>query len=145
VNLGYGSAKANNAFNGTTYYNSKLNQYNAGVFYRRYKKLAREFYLFGEAGTNFSSSKRTDAEIQSGSKTVTDVTGINLTLMPGLSYKLCKKMMVEITLPDVFYASYGTYKITPQTGSSKQEIFNTGSNLNRSLLDAVGIGFRFML
>jgi hypothetical protein len=145
LNLGYISSKAENIYNGNTYFNYKSNLYNLGVFYRKYKKLAGDFYLFGEGGADFFTSKQTNTNVQPNTETVVDGTGGSLSLMPGVSYKICKKMQLEISLPDILSASYGSYKATPQTNNSTQKVFNINSSLNGSLLNSVGVGFRFVL
>lgn len=144
-NVGYSYGKAENFYNGTSFYNSKSNQYNFGLFYRKYKKLGGDFYLFGEAGSNFFTSKQTSSDVSGINKVITDGTGINVILSPGISYNLCKKFQLEIILPGIAGINYTSYKSTPQNNNNKQQQFGISTSLNGSLLNSVGIGFRLIL
>ena len=145
VNVGYSSSKAENFYNGTSFYNSNANQYNLGLFYRKYKKLGGDFYFFGEAGAGFFSGKQTNTDIALNNKTIIDGAGGNLFLTPGISYKICKKLQLEITMPGIVNVNYTSYKASPQTNNSKQEQFGISTSLNGSLLNSIGFGFRFVL
>lgn len=49
INLSYGHSSFESQPN-----KSEINQYGAGIFYRKYKPLSKEFSLFGEAGLNYA-------------------------------------------------------------------------------------------
>ena len=145
IKLGYSTSKSENSYNGTSFYNAKANQFNLGLFCRKYKKLGGDFYFFGEGGLDYFKSKQTNTDVAGNNKTVVDGSSGNLSLSPGISYQVCKKLQLEILLPGIISAQYGNYKATPQTNNSKQEYFSINTNLNGSLLNSVGIGFRFVL
>lgn len=145
VNIGFGSSKSDNFYNGSTYYNSHSNQYNLGLFYRKYKKLSGDFYFFGEGCVGFFSNKQTNTDIPLNNKTIIKGLGGNLFLTPGISYKICKKLQIEITMPGILNANYISYKAAPQTSNPNQKQFAISSSLNGTLLNSVGFGFRFVL
>src|ERR1700722_15067973 len=65
----------------------KSSSYGIGVFYRVYKDLGKEFYLFGQAGAAFNGSTSSTAD-STGNKLSTG-TGYqgSIYISPGLAYK----------------------------------------------------------
>lgn len=145
--VGYGTGKEENYSNGFTYFNSRSSNYNAGLFYRRYVKLARDFYFFGEAGGGYSGDDRTDTEVLSGNKTKTNEVGGELFITPGISYRVYRKLQIELQIPRIASLQYTSSKTTAPTpaDSYKEEAFNFNTSLSNSLLSSVGVGFRFVL
>lgn len=166
-NISLGKAIRENAVAGlnltyqpsTNSYNSVIGKvklittgYTIGVFYRLYKNLGKEFYLFGEAGAAYSgSSSRTEDslgnKVSQGSSS-----GFQIYLYPGIAYKISKKFFLEVTIPQLFAASYSSSKTEPVPGvvvpdgyygSSKN--LNIGLYLNSNFLSNLGIGFRLIL
>lgn len=127
-------------------YNTDGNTYNAGIFLRQYKKLARDFYFFGEMGAGYVGADRTDTEIATNNKTTYRLSGGEFYLTPGLSYRIYKKLQLELLIPRIASLEYGVTKnTTPGNNNSKETDFNFNSSLSASLLNSVGIGFRFVL
>ncbi|HEY5407336.1 MAG TPA: hypothetical protein VIJ92_09615 [Ginsengibacter sp.] len=131
---------------------SRVNQINAGVFYRMYKRIFKDFYFFGEADLLYSHIKNDQGYPQNGSNSsTTNSNGGILTFFPGVSYALCKRMQVELLVPNLLSASYyRTSSVnTQETPSSvtheKGYNFSIGANLNSNLLYSFGIGFKFLL
>jgi hypothetical protein len=150
--LSYGYSK----FNATNFPDSNLNknnQYGAGVFYRKYKKLLKDFYFFGEADGEYMHSVNTQHYFQNGDDGSKEISnGGVISFVPGLSYQLCKKMQIELTMVNIVSVSYSHTKtvynannnnITP--GSYNGNNFGFDANLNSNLLSNFGIGFKFLL
>ena len=144
ITLAYGSSKEENNYNGSLFINSKVNQYTFEVFYRLYKKLARNFYFFGEFGGGYITSNQTDNDPSGNNKVKYSNTGGDLYLTPGLSYKILKILHVEILIPRVIDFRYTVLKTKSQTDNFKENqlIFNT--NLNPTSLGFLGVGFSFI-
>ena len=135
--------------NGVQY---KMNQFGAGVFYRKYKPLAKDLYFFGEGDALYNYSKTTQNDFQIGSSgTRNSFNGGSLSFIPGISYSICKRMQMELAMPNLVSLSYGVSKNeTTNTGTSavsSQKInnFSAGVTLNSNLLYSFGIGFKFLL
>lgn len=134
--------------NGNLYYNVNSNRYYLDVFYRQYKKLAKDFYLFGEIGAGYSGSKQTDTEIPANTKTRLTESGGRMYLTPGIAYRIYKKLQVELLIPQIAGVNYAVQKRTSATSSannSTQNQFGFNTSLNASWLSNVGLGFRFVL
>ena len=125
------------------------NQYGAGLFYREYKQLGKDLYLFGNTEVAYRmSNDKTD--YQSGNKDQERKSkGATIGLTPGLSYQLFKKLQIELTIPSLISISYFTSKYEDQRfpGTvSKEKSFALSSNLfGNSTLGNLGLGFRFLL
>ncbi len=150
--LSYGYSKSNNSNFPDSNLN-KNNQYGAGIFYRRYKKLLKDFYFFGEVDGEYIHSDNTQQYLQNGEDGVKQISdGGVISFVPGLSYQLCKKMQIELTMVNIVSASYAHTKtiynannnnITPGTYNGNSFVLN--ANLNSNLLSNFGIGFKFLL
>ena len=129
-----------------------MNQFGAGVFYRKYKPLAKDLYFFGEGDALYNYSKTTQNDFQIGSSgTRNSFNGGSLSFIPGISSSICKRMQMELAMPNLVSLSYGVSKNeTTNTGTSavsSQKInnFSAGVTLNSNLLYSFGIGFKFLL
>jgi hypothetical protein len=124
------------------------NGYGIGVFYRKYKSLGKEFYIFGEAGAEYTGSTETGKN-DSAIKVLTGSSSSGIIyLMPGIAYKISKKFFLEITIPNLFAASFNNRTTTsqntiPQTSKSNQ--FAISTSLSSNPLMSLGIGFRLNL
>ena len=75
----------------------KSNLYSAGIFYRKYKPLAKNFYFFGEADAVYDYSRNTQGKFEIGSEGTRYTTnGARISFVPGLSYTVWKKMQMEL-------------------------------------------------
>ncbi|HMK02974.1 MAG TPA: hypothetical protein VK489_02235 [Ferruginibacter sp.] len=116
--------------------------YRAGFFYRKFHKLAKDFYFFGEMGTGYMGSK----EKRFGVNEVSIYqSGVELDVTAGLSYRVYKKLHVEVSIPQLAGIHYSVAKTSSVTGNSKQDSFGFHTNLNGTVLNAVAVGFRFVL
>ena len=146
VRLGYGHSKLENNYNGNTYFNEKTDRYSGGIFVRKYKKLAKDFYFFGDIGAGYFGSKQTDVEIATNITTRRCVNGIDLDITPGISYRIYKKLQVELLVPGVVNLQYSADKITTVGTVSTIKNFSISSSLTpSSVLNSVSLGFSFIL
>lgn len=128
----------------------KFKQYGAGVFYRKYKSLSKDFHLFGEAGLDYSYSENKTtggSNIQNNSIN----NSATIKLMPGLSYSLNNKVQIELLMPNIVGIGYShstfknTYPGGPAMPDKNKSAFVFSTNLNYNLLSNFGIGFKFLL
>lgn len=143
--LGYTHGNAKDNYNGTSYTSSTLNGYSAAVFYRRYKNLSKDFYFFGAATAGYSYDKQDITYNNSSDKSTNAGKNITVRLAPGLAYSLCKKLQVELSLPDLFNISYNHGKNTSTTTTTTSHNFNAGTSLNGGLLNNLSMGFQLIL
>ena len=130
----------------------KSNQYSVGVFYRKYKPLTKNFYFFGEADAVYVHSISTNGLLLIGNNASKfSGNGGTVSFTPGISYSVCKKMQVELLMPNLLSLSYYSLKMENTSSSSssistsKANNFSANANLNSSLLNNFGIGFKFLL
>ena len=130
----------------------KNNMYSAGIFYRKYKPLTKGLYFFGEVDAVYDYSKNTQGKFQIGSDGSRYTTnGARISFVPGLSYSVCKKLQMELSMPNLLNLSYDrvkdekTFTNTQEIVTSKANNFYANANLNASLLNNVAIGFKFLL
>jgi hypothetical protein len=131
---------------------NKGNAISAGVFYRKYKRLIKDLYFFGELDGVYSHSKSD----QNNSNyyyyiTKTSSDGGTVSFVPGISYAVCNKLYIELLMPNILAASYVhsttayTSGVPPILTSGKGNNFSLNANLNFNLLSNFGIGFKFLL
>ncbi len=133
---------------------TKINQYSAGVFYRKYKGLAKDFYFFGEVDAAYSHTENKQAYFQNGTLTQSSKSisnGGSASFVPGISYAVGKRMQIELLMPDIIRLSYSHTKTDyytatpPSPPDQKGNVFSFNTNLNANLLSNFGIGFKFFL
>ena len=121
------------------------NGYAAGIFYRKYKNLGKEFYLFGEVSalynwSNVSAKDSTGKEIQTGSSW-----SVGIAFAPGIAYKVSRHIFIELSLPDLINVGYSKSNTkTPQTNSVYDQL-NLRTSLSSGFLGNLGVGFRLVL
>jgi hypothetical protein len=123
--------------------------YGGGIFYRKYKNLGKEFYLFGEISAaynwyNKSGKDSADQELISGS-----TSSFAAILYPGIAYRISKHLFLELSIPDLIYIGYSKSNTSSHEGSSimenKYTDFNITTSLSSDPLLGLGIGFRLIL
>jgi len=123
--------------------------YGGGIFYRKYKNLGKEFYLFGEISAaynwnNKSGKDSADHELISGSSYA-----FAAILYPGIAYRISKHLFLELSIPDLIYIGYSSSNTSNREGSSfnenKYSNFAITTSLSSNPLNALGIGFRLIL
>jgi hypothetical protein len=121
------------------------NGYAAGIFYRKYKNLGKEFYLFGEVSalynwSNESAKDSTGKEIQTGS-----AWSVGIEFAPGIAYKLSRHFFFELSLPDLINVGYSKSNTkTPQTNLENDQL-NLRTSLSSGFLSNLGVGFKLIL
>lgn len=131
---------------------NKGNGISAGVFYRRYKRLIKDLYFFGEVDGVYSHSKSSEGNSNYyyyTTKTISD--GGTVSFIPGISYAVCNKMHIELLMPNILATSYTHSTFSYTSGvplvstNGKGNNFSFNANLNSNLLSNFGIGFKFLL
>lgn len=130
---------------------NKLRQYSAGVFYRKYKSLGKDFYLFGELDASYQYSNNVITFFQNANQSYyANSNGVTINFIPGISYAMCKRLQIELSMPNLATISYYHAKtidsgLQPGTVPQKRDSFYANASLNTSLLSNFGIGFKFLL
>ena len=148
INLTYNPTSIDNYNNyGLVALNYKNTGYGIGVFYRKYKSLGKEFFLFGEAGAGYTGSSATGKDSTDKKLLDGSTNSGRIYLTPGIAYKISKKFFLELTIPDIFNAQYSNQKVSvPGTSySNNTDQFSINTSLSSNPLNALGIGFRLIL
>jgi len=153
INLSYMPSSSTNypSYGGDIPLKYKSNGYSTGIFYRKYKSLGKEFYLFGEVSAwyNWSDQSGKDSigeKLISGSSWST---GIDL--YPGIAYRISKHLFLELSIPNLVYVGYSKSNSSSQYGTvtevqtSKNDQLVISTSLSSNPLNAMGIGFRLIL
>lgn len=125
------------------------NRLDIGAFLREYKKLAKDFYFFAEiSGAYITANQKEDYKIAADYVKVKERGGF-VSLTPGISYQVFKKMHLELTIPNILSLQYLVTKVDshiPQISNAKRQQILFYSNLNNNTsLSWLGVGFRFLL
>jgi hypothetical protein len=127
----------------------KEDVYEFGPFYRLYKSLGSKFNLFGQAELLAGWAVANEDYEIANTDTETKKTGGYAAITPGASYRLLKRLYVELFIPDILSFGYQKTKYQFEDPNrseieNKSFFFNTRFN-NYSLLSSIGFGFRFIL
>jgi hypothetical protein len=149
INIGYSPTRQYNYYDGVDTSNVFSNRYEFGVFFRDYKKLAKDLYFFSQLDGIFTTSKQTQRYKSASSDRESTQRGGSLSFTPGISYQVYKKVQFEISLPNILFMRYAVTRPLHQVAqgnSRKQEEFTFSSNFsNSSPLGYLGAGFRVIL
>jgi hypothetical protein len=139
--------QANASFDTTS---RKTNQYEIGVFYRQYKKLAKDlnFYVQLDAAAIFGKEKITYNSFYPYNITGKQ-SGGRFFFSPGVSYAILKKLQLEISMPNLVglafvHSSQTSENPNIRTATNDQFSFNTSLS-NNAGLGSLGVGFRLIL
>ena len=150
--IGFNFNTAN--FNESLFYNStetslsKNNRNDAGIFYRSYKKIGKDFYLFGETNALVRFGKTRYNHTTSINNSTVKETGASLSFTPGFAYAISKKFHIELTMQNLAGVQYATSKqefTNPANPTLKTSSYNINSSLSNGILGYMGIGFRLIL
>ena len=153
INLSYSQQSQKNYFyNGYNPLEYKNYNYAIGIFFRKYKPLGKEFFIFGEGNAFYNWSTQSGKDTL-GFKTLTGSGwGAGIVFFPGIAYKISKHFFIEITIPNLFAAGYSKLDFVyhdqsspPSWQSSNNESFSLTTSLSSNPLNALGIGFRLIL
>jgi hypothetical protein len=149
VNLTYSPYSVTNLYpNSLNTLGYKSNSYVFGIFFRKYKPLGKEFFLFGEAGAGFNLQNDTGKDSLGVVQLSGSGSGGQINFMPGVAYKVSKKFFIEITIPNIFLVQFNSsHENYPNAvpSDAKYHLFNISTSLNSNPLSALGIGFRLNL
>jgi hypothetical protein len=128
---------------------NKSNQYEIGLFYRQYKKLAKDFYFFGQADVAAIFGNGTRTTTPSSFTQTSKNTGGRFYVSTGVGYAVLKKLHVEISLPNIVGLQFTNSKVTTnppnaRTEDSKQLSFNSALTTNNAIGN-LAVGFRLIL
>jgi hypothetical protein len=147
INLNYSPLKQT-FFSGIDTVTTTYNRVGIGAFVREYKKLANDLYFFAQVDIAFIGANQKDNYTPSGDVSATQRGGF-ISLTPGISYRVFKKVQLELTIPNILSAQYLVTKFdsqNPQIKSSKREQILFYSNLNTNTpINWLGVGFRFII
>lgn len=130
---------------------SRQTGYGAGIFYRKYKSLGKEFYFFAEFNGNYRYSKNVLQYFRNINQSLNTTSGgVAIEFVPGLSYFLTKGIQIELSMPNVANISYSHIKtinsdLPMGIASQKTDVFSANAILNSNLLYNFGMGFKFLL
>jgi len=130
--------------NGSVSYKTKSNGYGAGVFYRKYKTLAKDFYFFIEAGANYLYEKQTTRDTAGNKVQMSTYSAVQLALAPGISYKVLKNLHMEVMIPGLLTLQYEVDKTSSISQSASQNKYTFNTNINASTLNNLSVGFRLI-
>ena len=128
-----------------------IDQYSAGLFYRKYKPLKNNFYFFGELNGTYqhvANEMTYFPNINQG--LITKTNGVSAAFIPGISYAVWKRLQMELTMPNLLTISYRKTKtvdssLPPSISSQQANNFAINANLNANLLNNFALGFKFLL
>jgi hypothetical protein len=143
VGVSYSHGQLENSTNNET---QKSNAYGASLIHRRYYTLGKSFYIYGQGAAGYSTYK---ANAKSTSyENVQKSSNAGLSVSPGVAYAVNKYFHLEISIND--FASMGYTKseniaYANTTAQNTTESENLYFNTNFSSVNALTIGFRFVL
>ena len=151
INLSYMPSSATNypSLNGDILLKYRNDGYSAGIFYRKYKGLGKEFFLFGEVSASYGWSN-TSGKDSVGQKLISGSTSfISATLFPGIAYRVSKHLFLELSIPSLIHVGYSKSNTLSREGSLSQTNKNDqlyfSTSLSSSPLTSLGLGFRLIL
>lgn len=123
------------------YYNSDTKNYGGSIFIRRYVPLISRLYVFGEGNASYNIIRETTTQGYYSGKNERKAKGWNtgLSITPGISYGVCKKVQVELGFNSLLSASYGKTKTTYNNmPEENRESFSTGISKDNSSMFYIG-------
>jgi hypothetical protein len=131
---------------GANWTRDRTDGYGISIFYRMYRNLGKEFYLFGEAGGGYIGST-SSLKDRAGDKLSTGTSsGGQIYVTPGIAYKISSKFFLELSIPQIFSAAYTSAKTKSGSAvTASSDDFSIGANINSNPLNSLGIGFRLIL
>ncbi len=142
---------SSNNYNYTASFRNKTRTIGGGLFYRNYKSLGHNFYFFGEINADYSHGNNDLAYFSAAGQYLTAKSDlVSIYVIPGISYSICKKMQMELSMPNIASISYQQFstvnKYLPvSVQPQKRNIFSANANLSTTFLSNFAIGFKFFL
>ncbi len=127
----------------------KYHSYGAGIFARKYKSLAKDFYLFGETELMYDHYSYNYSTVNSnGSEYDSKGNSITLNITPGIAYSLTHCIQLEAGLQNLLSVGYSSSKEIPKDPNNpnyKTSGVNFSSSLNPISLSSISLGIRFWI
>jgi len=145
INLNFSPYSTNSYYSNTNnLLEYSYNTYSAGVFYRVYKTLGKEFYLFGEAGAAYIGMHSTSKDVSNQISASGSSNGASAYFMPGIAYKISKNFFLDLSIPNVFNFYYLGGSASNSYGGHTSTV-SVSTSLSSNPLNALSIGFRLNL
>jgi hypothetical protein len=152
INLSYlPSSSTSYLGNGPPPIKYQYNGYSVGIFFRKYKSLGKDFFVFGQGSASYGWSDQTGKD-STGKKIVSGSSwNAGIELFPGIAYRISKHFFLELNIPDLFVARYtkghssNPYGINNEVQTSKNDNLLISTSLSSNLLTNLGLGFRLIL
>lgn len=146
IQFSYSNGKAETLDNGIVLSENLNRIMEAGVFLRKYKKLAKDFYFFGQGDIAYRGGKQTNRFTNPNSDNKVTQTGGYLALSAGLSYQVFNHFYFEVGVLNILLLQYTHSNqevngVTPSNFKQNEFLFRS-SLLSSSGLSTFGIGFR---
>src|SRR3954469_4650817 len=145
LNLQYAPSTSTNAYIGSNFANVDTKQYGIGIFNRQYKMLAKDLYFFAESGALYNNRKDVYTDTSSIKEGTLKQWGAQLNLTPGISYRIYKKLHLEVTIPNIILIQYSKTTDRPEAINTETKSFVFNTSLNGTTLSWLGVGFHFIL
>jgi hypothetical protein len=146
VYVGFQATSQNNYYYENLPLDYHSNSYLAGIFYRKYRSLGKNFFLFGQGSAFFAWSTQSGKNVNGVKNLEGSQTGVGVNIFPGFAYRVSKNFFLELSIPNVFYAQYNTAKTTFESvNQNDYKTFSVGTNLGAGFLSDIGVGFRLVL
>ena len=149
INFSFSPWRQVDSDSGNDTLNNFSNRFEFGTFYREYRKLAKDLYIFGQLDASFITAKQRDNFSNAGNFTEVKTTyqGGSVSLTPGISYQLFKRMHIELSIPNIIRVQYLSAKIRsddPLINLNKNQFLFNSSISNATPLGNLAVGFRFI-
>jgi len=126
-------------------YMAKSRSYGGGIYFRKYKTIAKDLYFFADVSAGYNFGKTTMQDNLANNNLISRSHNGAIALMPGISYQIFKSLHIEVTIPNVAALQYSHSTNPSQISAATQKSFSFSSNLSSSSLSLLGVGFRCFL
>lgn len=123
---------------------TKRNSLGFGVFGRNYQNLGKGFFLFAHHNLTYSTD-RYDYTVSGTSQSKSSGYSLQTNLYPGLSYAIKKKLLVETSMGNLFYAGYSHSNNPGNSQNSDLSINRFSMGVNANAFSSINLGLRFLL
>ena len=119
-----------------------------GVFLRQYKKLAKDFYFYGQGDLAYRRSKQQDNFSTPNSDNSIIAKGAYFSVGAGIAYQVFRNFYFEVGLPNMMFVQY--IKTNQRVGGvvvsdySQKEFSFRSSLFSNNGLSTFGVGFRII-
>lgn len=121
------------------------------IFSQRFFPLAKDFYftLQGDGSVSYRNNNRTTTTNSTKSETKTNGYGLGFSVAPGVSYRLARRLLLDLYLNDLLSIGYthdqSAKGSTPTAMQARKSAFYLSSSLSRMSFSNIGVGLRWFL